>query len=87
MKRPDPEALQRQCDDFNFFYPVGQKVTLLKDSGQLVDTVTRSEAQVLSDHSAVIWLEGVAGCYLLDRVTPITEAITSRLTSDAGAGA
>ncbi len=30
----------------------------------------RSDAQVLSGHSAVIWLENVSGCYLLDRVTP-----------------
>ncbi|MDP1611680.1 MAG: hypothetical protein Q8M11_11530, partial [Sulfuritalea sp.] len=33
-------------------------------------TKTRSDAQVLSGHSAVIWLENVSGCYLLDRVTP-----------------
>lgn len=26
------------------------------------------DAQILSGHSAVIWLENVTGCYLLDRV-------------------
>ena len=36
-------------------------------------TRTRSEAQVLSGHSAVIWLDGVRGCYLLDRVRAIPE--------------
>lgn len=33
-------------------------------------TKTRTDAQVLSGHSAVIWVEGIAGCYLLDRVRP-----------------
>ncbi len=30
--------------------------------------MTRSDAQILSGHSAVIWLENVSGRYLLDRV-------------------
>lgn len=67
-----PEALQRLCDRFNARYAVGQVVAMRKDSGDAIITKTRSEAQVLSGHSAVIWLDGVTGCYLLDRVTPIT---------------
>jgi len=47
---------------------VGTPVILTKDSGEEVVAITRSEAQVLSGHSAVIWLVGVTGCYLLDRV-------------------
>lgn len=69
---PSPKALQAQCDAFNARYPVGQTVSLRKDSGEAIVTKTRSVAQVLSGHSAVIWLEGVTGCYLLDRVSPIT---------------
>jgi hypothetical protein len=38
------------------------------DSGEIRETRTRSEAQVLGGHSAVVWLEGISGCYLLDRV-------------------
>jgi hypothetical protein len=76
--RPNPAALQRQCDDWNAHYPIGQAVTLQKDKFSASDiregvsTVTRSKAEVLSGHSAVIWLEGISGCYLLDRVTPVT---------------
>jgi hypothetical protein len=40
------------------------------DGGEVRETITTSEAQVLSGHSAVIWLDGIRGCYLLDRVTP-----------------
>lgn len=69
----DPIKLQRQCDDFNARYPVGQRVSLRKDGGEGIVTTTRSAAEVMSGHSAVIWLEGVSGCYLLDRVTPLTE--------------
>jgi len=68
---PSPAALQRQCDEFNARYPVGQSVTVRMDDGSGRSTTTRSEAQVLSGHSAVIWLDGIAGCYLLDRVTPV----------------
>lgn len=75
MRRPpSPAALQRQCNQFNDRYPIGQAVTLRKDSGEGISTKTRSEAEVLSGHSAVIWLEGVSGCYLLDRVTPMVGA-------------
>ncbi len=74
MRRPpSPAALQRQCDAFNARYPVGQKVSVRKDAGDGLITRTRSKAEVLSGHSAVIWLDGISGCYLLDRVTPIVE--------------
>ncbi len=63
--------LQQACDAFNAKYPVGTPVYLLKDNGDVVETATRSAAQILSGHSAVIWLEDVSGCYLLERVRPI----------------
>lgn len=72
-RRPNVANLQAGCDAFNAKHPVGTRVLLKKDFvDQPVETRTRSTAQVLSGHSAVIWLEGVSGCYLLDRVTPIT---------------
>lgn len=71
MRRPNVEALHRQCDDFNARYPVGQIVTVRKDGGEVVSTTTRSKAEVLSGHSVVIWLDGISGCYLLDRVIPV----------------
>ena len=69
------KALQKQVDEFNARYPVGQMVTVRRDAGNGILTKTRSEAQVLSGHSAVIWLEGISGCYLLDRVTPVTDQV------------
>lgn len=65
------QKLQQACDDFNARYMVGTPVNLRRDNGDIVQTATRSPAEVLSGHSAVIWLDGVRGCYLLDRVTPI----------------
>lgn len=67
--------LQAACDKFNQAYPVGTNVNVLLDGGEVRHTVTTSEAQVLSGHSAVIWLKGVSGCYLLDRVTPTPHLI------------
>ena len=75
-------ALQAQCDQFNQTHPVGTAVTVQLDfRDEPFTTVTRSTAQVLSGHSAVIWLEGVTGCYLLDRVTPAIASTTG--VSDA----
>lgn len=71
MRPLGQQALQKQCDDFNSRYPIGQSVSVRKDGGDGVLTTTRSEAQVLSGHSAVIWLVGISGCYLLNRVTPV----------------
>lgn len=48
--------------------PVGTEVILTRDNGKVVHTKTRSNAEILSGHSAVIWLEGVAGCYSLRNV-------------------
>jgi hypothetical protein len=73
MRRPpSPVDLQRQVDSFNARYPVGQQVCVRKDDGEAVITTTRAKAEVLSGHSAVIWLDGISGCNLLDRVSPIT---------------
>lgn len=63
--------LQRRCDAFNDQCPIGGAVVVRKDDGQYVATKTRSQAQVLSGHTAVVWLDGISGCYLLDRVTPV----------------
>ena len=66
MKRKPSQ--QRAVDNWNAKHAVGTEVTLTKDNGDVIRTKTRSEAEVLSGHTAVIWLEGVTGCYLLDRV-------------------
>lgn len=65
------KQLQAEVDRFNARYPLGSSVDLRKDNGEVLRTVTRSHAEVLEGHSAVIWLRGVVGCYLLDRVTPV----------------
>jgi hypothetical protein len=61
--------LQAQCDKFNAENPIGTEVLVRKDDGSKVLTITTSIAQVLSGHTPVIWLKGISGCYLLDRVS------------------
>ena len=76
-KAPSREALQAECDAFNFECRVGGPVAVKIDGTDKPRiTTTRSRAQILSGHSAVVWLEGVSGCYLLSHVTPIPEADT-----------
>ena len=66
--------LQAACDKFNAAYQVGAAVSVELDGGEVRETITVSEAQVLSGHSAVIWLHGISGCYDLERVTASKEA-------------
>jgi hypothetical protein len=72
---PDAERLmrkrltQKDCDAWNAKHPVGTVVTVRRDNGEVQVTKTRSAAEMLSGHTAVIWLEGISGCYMLDRVT------------------
>ncbi|WIW89272.1 hypothetical protein K3M67_04670 [Sphingobium sp. V4] len=68
-----PSLMQRECDEWNKRYPIGQAVVVRLDSGEDLHTKTSTEAQLLSGHSAVIWLDGISGCYLLGRVKPVTE--------------
>lgn len=42
-----------------------------RPDGRSIDTKTRSEAQVLSGHTAVVWVEGVSGCIALSHVEVI----------------
>ena len=72
MKKPNLKKLQSICDKFNSNHSVGDEVMVKLDfKDDLFRTKTRSPAQVLSGHSAVIWLENVSGCYLLDRVSNV----------------
>lgn len=61
--------LQQLVDDFNAAHPIGEAVWILRDDGRQFLTETRSRAEVLEGHSAVIWLKGLRGCYLLERVS------------------
>lgn len=68
-RRAQQAARQKAVDSWNAANPIGTPVMIKLDGyDDPMATVTRSEAQILSGHSAVIWLEGISGCYLLDRV-------------------
>ncbi len=64
---------QQAVDAWNKLYSIGEPVLVKKDLGEIIQTTTRSKAQVLPSGHAVIWLVGITGCYLLDRVAPIKQ--------------
>lgn len=64
------EDPQLNVDTWNHQVERGALVTYRDDYGKLHQTRTRSEAQVLGGHTAVVWIEGRSGCVALDRVTP-----------------
>ena len=62
------EVMESKIKIFNEKHPVGSAVTVIKDLGERIETKVRHQAQVLSGHTAVVWLDGISGCYCLDRV-------------------
>lgn len=77
MKRGIKRNPEAEAKAWNSLHPVGTEVHVTKDDGTVVQTKTRSEAWALMGHTAVVQLEGLSGCYLLDRVKrrPHTSAV------------
>lgn len=60
---------KERVDDFNRRFPVGTRVRYWRRRPQLpLDTVTRTAAYVLGDHTAVVFIDGVSGCIALDHL-------------------
>lgn len=72
--RKSAAQLQAVCDKFNAAHQVGAAVSVKLDGGEVRETVTNSEAQVMGSHTAVIWLDGIRGCYDLELVTAFKAA-------------
>ncbi len=54
-------------NDWNEKYPEGTPVTVTRDNGETLETVTRSVAWSMCG-SAVVMVKGISGCYSLERV-------------------
>lgn len=71
MERPSMEEIQKQINDWNVQYPIGTKV---KVEGYDEEKVTKTEARILFDQKAVIYLEGHNGYFDLVDCIPVTDA-------------
>ncbi len=56
---------------WNKHYPSGTEVMLTNDDCHIEHTRTRSEAWLLDSGHPVVKVEGRAGGYLLNRITPV----------------
>lgn len=71
MTQPkEPATVPDPVTTWNQHYPIGTLVLVRRDDGSVFRTTTKGAAEMLSGHTPVIWLEGVRGCYALDRVSP-----------------
>jgi hypothetical protein len=62
---------KKMVDDWNRGNHVGRAVKVKRDSGEFLETTTRSHAELIQSGVPVIWLNGITGCYALERVFPI----------------
>lgn len=68
-----PRDGANKCAQWNTTNPIGTEVIVTKDMGEEVRTKTRGEAYVCESGYPVIFLEGISGYYLLDRVRAVSE--------------
>jgi len=70
---PTLAQLQAQCDAWNAKHAEGTMVSYeeVVGDGETFRGRTQSEAQVLSGHSAVVWLKGKSGCVCLEHCTAV----------------
>jgi hypothetical protein len=71
MKQHSPKAQAHLVELWNSRHPIGTAVDVRKDNDEVVRPKTRSEAQLLGGRTAVVFLEGISGCYMLTRCSPI----------------
>lgn len=72
----DPDEQQELVNQFNLDCPIGSPVrywTMLRE-GEGKTSQTRSEAQLLSGHTAVVWVEDHPACIALSHIQPIPMA-------------
>ena len=62
------ESKQKLCDDFNKENPVGSPVIYTNGYGQEMKMNVRYAAEILGDHTPVVWLSGISGCVALKNV-------------------
>lgn len=60
---------------WNAAHPIGTVVIVRRDNNDLLNTQTKSEAFVARNGQAVIFVFGISGYYLLDRLTARKEVI------------
>jgi hypothetical protein len=75
-KEIELEKLQREVDKFNTIFKVGDPIVYYEILGQKeppLRTTTRTKAEILSGHTAVVWLEDKAGCVACSHCFSVAE--------------
>lgn len=73
LKKPNPQA---EADKFNASIPVGSLVEFRNFPGtDSKQYRTRTPAEVLSGHTAVVWLEGKSGCVCCSHCWLVEEGV------------
>lgn len=76
MRQPSLQTLTKQITSWNAAHPVGIAVQYhpVMNRPEFRERVTKSEAFILSGHTACIWLQDERGCVALDACKPVGTA-------------
>ncbi|HZK94302.1 MAG TPA: hypothetical protein VFC67_08855 [Prolixibacteraceae bacterium] len=72
MNLKTEDQLQTQIDTFNKIHPIRSIVYIELDSHKVIQTIIVNKASILNLRTAVIWVNALKGCYLLDRVIEVS---------------
>lgn len=70
-----PSNEQKKAEEFNKKYPIGTPVRYWPGArhGKGCESKTRTDAQLLGNHTAVVWVENFPACLALSHIAPIVE--------------
>jgi len=72
MELKTEDQLQTQIDTFNEIHPIRSIVYIELDSHKVIQAIIVNKASILNRHTAVVWVNVLKGCYLLDRVIEVS---------------
>jgi len=69
---------EKLIEEWNANNPIGTPVLVRRDNGDIERSCTRSIAWMLGGHTPVVQVDGVVGCYALERVSAIQDPVAAK---------
>jgi len=66
---------EKLIEEWNASNPIGTPVLVRRDNGDIEQSCTRSIAWMLGGHTPVVQVDGVVGCYALERCSAVVDLV------------
>lgn len=69
---------EKMIEEWNENNPIGTPVLVRRDNGDIERLFTRSSAWMLGGHTPVVQVQGIVGCYALERVSAVVDPVKAK---------